>query len=465
MLGRRQEFNLQLQQISDAILLFVGLLVGHWLRGDVARWIWPEMVEIPPFSESFWLLAVVCPFLPLMLEQQGYYRNVLGKRWWDFVRQMAQACTLVGLMVAFCEVILHWRAQSRAAMLIGLALGVVFLLTRIRLAQLVLHWRIVHGYADKERVVVAGHVDDIAEMLETMPAEQRAEMEVVGMFDVMNEPVEELVKLLHDKAVSRVVFTVRHAHFHKIEAAVQACEVEGVEAWLGADFFQTSLARPGFDMLGGRLMLVFRSTPTISWELWLKDVIDRLGALSLLVLSLPLWLVAMIGIKVSSPGPVFFVQERAGRHGRSFKMLKFRTMEDGAQAKQEELAAKNQMSGPVFKVENDPRIFKFGRWLRRLSIDELPQLVNVLRGEMSLVGPRPLPTYEIQRIEKHSQRRRLSMKPGLTCLWQVSGRNKIKNFEDWVALDLRYIDDWSLWLDVKILFRTLPAVLRGGGAH
>jgi exopolysaccharide biosynthesis polyprenyl glycosylphosphotransferase len=465
MLGRRQELNLQLQQISDAVLLLAGLGLGHWLRGDVARWIWPELSEIPSFSESIWLAAVVCPFLPLMLEKQGYYRNVLGKRWWDFVKQMTQACAMVALMVAFCEVILRWRAQSRAAMLIGLALGVIFLLVRIRLTQVLLHWRIVHGYADKERVVVAGHLDDITLMLETMPAEQRAEMEIVGVYDVMNAPVEELVSLLHEKAVSRVVFTVRHAHFRKIEEAVQACEVEGVEAWLGADFFQTSLARPGFDMLGGRLMLVFRSTPTISWELWLKDVIDRVGALILLILTMPIWLVAMIGVKLSSPGPVFFVQERAGRHGRSFLMLKFRTMEVGAEAKQEALAEKNEMSGPVFKVENDPRIFGFGRWLRRLSVDELPQLVNVLRGEMSLVGPRPLPTYEIQRIEKHGQRRRLSMKPGLTCLWQVSGRNKINSFEEWVALDLRYIDEWSLWLDLKILCRTIPAVLMGGGAH
>jgi len=146
-------------------------------------------------------------------------------------------------------------------------------------------------------------------------------------------------------------------------------------------------------------------------------------------------------------------------------MWKFRTMHTNAEAMREELAAQNEMDGPVFKIRNDPRIFAFGSWLRRLSIDELPQLLNVLRGEMSLVGPRPLPVYEIDRIEKHAQRRRLSVKPGLTCLWQVSGRNGIKNFEDWVALDLAYIDNWSLWLDLQILLRTLPAILRGSGAH
>jgi lipopolysaccharide/colanic/teichoic acid biosynthesis glycosyltransferase len=165
-----------------------------------------------------------------------------------------------------------------------------------------------------------------------------------------------------------------------------------------------------------------------------KDVLDRVGAAFLIVATSPLWVAAAIGIKLSSPGPIFFAQSRAGRSGRSFRMFKFRTMCTDAEAQQMKLEKNNQMSGPVFKLKHDPRIFAFGRWLRRLSIDELPQLINVLRGEMSLVGPRPLPTYEIQKIEKHAQRRRLSVKPGLTCLWQVMGRNTINSFEDWVAL-------------------------------
>jgi lipopolysaccharide/colanic/teichoic acid biosynthesis glycosyltransferase len=146
-------------------------------------------------------------------------------------------------------------------------------------------------------------------------------------------------------------------------------------------------------------------------------------------------------------------------------MFKFRTMCPDAESKRQELAGSNEMSGPVFKVRHDPRVFPFGGWLRKFSIDELPQLLNVLRGEMSLVGPRPLPLYEIARIEKHAQRRRLSVKPGLTCLWQIMGRNRISSFEDWVALDLKYIDNWSIWLDLEILCKTPGAVLRGAGAH
>jgi len=146
-------------------------------------------------------------------------------------------------------------------------------------------------------------------------------------------------------------------------------------------------------------------------------------------------------------------------------MWKFRTMVMDAEEQKKDLEVENQMSGPVFKIEKDPRIFKFGAILRRFSIDEFPQIINVLAGDMSLVGPRPLPVDEVKRIEEAAQRRRLSVKPGLTCLWQVSGRNEIESFEEWVALDLKYIDNWSLWLDLQILLRTVPAVLFGSGAR
>jgi lipopolysaccharide/colanic/teichoic acid biosynthesis glycosyltransferase len=195
-----------------------------------------------------------------------------------------------------------------------------------------------------------------------------------------------------------------------------------------------------------------------------KGFLDRLGALVILLCSWPLWIFAAIGIKLKSPGPVFFKQPRGGKNGRPFVMYKFRTMGTDAEVKKKALESENEMTGPVFKVENDPRIFKFGSFLRKWSIDELPQLINVLLGHMSLVGPRPLPTDEVERIEHSSQRRRLSMKPGLTCLWQISGRNQITNFEEWVELDLKYIDNWSLWLDFKILVLTLPAVLFQRGA-
>jgi len=218
----------------------------------------------------------------------------------------------------------------------------------------------------------------------------------------------------------------------------------------------------------GRAMEVLMksaTSPDASWALLIKNVIDRLGAAILLILASPLFLFAAIGIRLSSSGPVIFKQQRGGKNGRPFTMYKFRTMATNAETRREELASRNEMSGPVFKVGNDPRVTAFGRWLRKTSIDELPQLVNVLHGHMSLVGPRPLPLYEVEKFENSAQRRRLSVKPGLTCLWQISGRNNVTNFQEWVRLDLAYIDNWTLWLDFKILLKTIPSVILGLGAR
>jgi exopolysaccharide biosynthesis polyprenyl glycosylphosphotransferase len=242
------------------------------------------------------------------------------------------------------------------------------------------------------------------------------------------------------------------------------CEVEGVEAWLVADFFQTEVSQPTFDDFGGRPIMVFRSAPGTSWQSMFKSVVDFVGAIVLLlVFALPMIIVALI-IKATSKGPVMFRQQRAGLNGAPFTMFKFRTMVTNAEQLKQELAALNEMSGPVFKITRDPRVTPIGKWLRKTSVDEFPQLFNVLRGEMSLVGPRPLPVDEVKRFDDVAHRRRLSVKPGLTCLWQISGRSQISDFKEWVRLDLQYIDNWSLWLDFKILLRTIPVVLFGRGA-
>ncbi|RYD83946.1 MAG: exopolysaccharide biosynthesis polyprenyl glycosylphosphotransferase, partial [Verrucomicrobiaceae bacterium] len=264
-----------------------------------------------------------------------------------------------------------------------------------------------------------------------------------------------------------VLFATKNSEFEKVARAVEACELQGVEAWIAASFIRSQIARPVFDAVGAKPMLVLRSTPELSWELMFKGFIDVAGSVIIILFTLPFWIIAAVGIKLASPGsPVFFSQMRAGRYGKPFKMWKFRTMMPNA----EELLQKikedhgNQMGGPVFKLDGDPRIFPFGAFLRKFSIDELPQLLNVLMGDMSLVGPRPLPLYEVEAFRELSHRRRLSVKPGITCEWQAGGRNQITNFDEWVKMDLRYIDNWSLGLDIRILLRTIPAVLFGRGA-
>jgi exopolysaccharide biosynthesis polyprenyl glycosylphosphotransferase len=312
--------------------------------------------------------------------------------------------------------------------------------------------------------VLLGSPEGIAQMRAELQRRNQDEIEVVAELDVESTPVERLVETLHEHSANGVLVNARKAHFDAVEQAIRACELEGVEIWLVANFFQTQISRTSLDDFYGRPVLVFRSTPETSLQGVLKQMMDILLASVLLLAGLPLYLLIALLIKLSSPGPVLFRQQRSGLNGRPFTLYKFRTMVTNAEQLKHELAAMNEMTGPVFKVSNDPRVTAVGRLLRKYSLDEFPQLYNVLRGEMSLVGPRPLPVDEVRRFHDLAHRRRLSVKPGLTCLWQISGRSEVRDFREWVRLDLEYIDNWSLWLDLKILWRTVPVVLTGAGA-
>ena len=461
MLGRQQEFNLKIIQILDSVLLALAFWAAYSLRDHGTRIF--KWATIPGIDKFYWQFLLIVPFTPLVLERFGFYTHPAQK---NTIRSLTQLCQGLLIMVLLTSVAVAFgqkAAESRAVVLLFPLIAVPALMVRELLVKQWLRKQIAMGRL-KQRVILAGPPQDVEKLLLTFTKGQLAELDFVDRIDISVEPVSRLVIALHEKSVERVIFAAAHVHLNRIEEAVNACEIEGVEAWLWADFIQTSIARPTFDAMGGKPMLVFRCTPEISWALFVKSLIDKVGALILILLTSPFMLAAWIGIKIASPGPAIFTQMRSGRHGHPFKMYKFRTMCTDAEQKQQELQAMNQMSGPVFKVEGDPRIFPLGRWLRKFSIDELPQLINVLIGDMSLVGPRPLPVYEVEKFADPAHRRRLSMKPGITCLWQISGRNEIKNFDQWVELDLKYIDNWSLWLDISILVRTIPAVLLGAGA-
>ncbi len=462
MLGRRQELNLQFLQITDALLLVVAFWSAHTFRYMGYGW---GIFDVPiaPFTEFQWLLFVLVPFGPICMEAQGYYEHPTRKEFGKSLAQLGRAALVLGIIIAFCAYFLKLNLESRAVMPLFAVFASLLLLLRER-GTIARYRRRVKTGALREPVILAGTAADIRAFRESFTAEQVMELVVVDELNLEERTTDDLAESLHKHAVGRVIFVGGHTQLAQLQEYIGICEIEGVEAWLSADFIRTSIARPDFDAFGTKPMLVFRAAPSVSWALMCKHLFDRFVALLALVLFSWLFVLLALAVRMSGPGPVIFRQARGGKNGRPFTMFKFRTMVTDAEMQRDELQRMNQMSGPVFKVEKDPRVTRIGRFLRKTSLDEWPQLFNVLRGDMSLVGPRPLPLYEVEKFETTAQRRRLSMKPGITCLWQISGRSNITSFEQWVKLDLEYIDNWSLWLDAKILLRTVPVVLFGFGA-
>lgn len=274
--------------------------------------------------------------------------------------------------------------------------------------------------------------------------------------------LEDLEKILREQVVDEILIALPMKSFYtEIANIIQISEQVGIEVKIPTDLFTVKLATASMSTYADMDLIDFYTSPKMTWQLLTKRFLDLTLSAILLVMLSPLFVIISIVIKATSVGPVLFKQQRVGYNGRQFLCLKFRTMVQNAEDMKEQLIHLNEVAGPVFKMKNDPRVTRVGRFLRKTSIDELPQLINVFMGDMSLVGPRPpLPSEVREYCLAH--RRRLSMKPGLTCIWQTSGRNSL-NFQKWVELDEQYIDTWSLWLDFKILLRTVPAILKGSG--
>jgi exopolysaccharide biosynthesis polyprenyl glycosylphosphotransferase len=466
MLRRDRQIRTQIYQFVDGGLFALGLWVG-W----VIRYYWNHLpilglmpnVPISDFGvDYFWLFLVVIPMAPLILEWQGYYESSIFSPRRQVYWQLAKACVIIAIFLILIVFMLHRQGARGVFIIFGIA-SFALMVGKVEL----LRW----GYRSdlaksrlRRDILLVGTPEDTKVLRESVGSAQQ-EMAIVGEFDLNKAPVEELVDFLHAHSINTVIINAGHSVLGDVESAILACEVEGIETWLLADFFKTQISRTSLDNFFGHPVFVFHSGPEEPWARIIKQVIDFFGALVLLAIFAIPMIIAAIGVKLTSKGPVLFKQTRSGLNGKPFMMYKFRTMVIDAEELKKNLAALNEMSGPVFKVTNDPRITPIGRYLRKFSIDEFPQLFNVLMFDMSLVGPRPLPVDEVKRFHEVSHRRRLSVKPGLTCLWQISGRNDIKDFDEWVRLDLKYIDEWSIWLDIKILWRTIGVVLLGKGAR
>lgn len=326
------------------------------------------------------------------------------------------------------------------------------------------------------RLLIVGTGKRVERFIDQVNSHSEWGLHIIGLIDKDEErtgetvngetiigSLEQIPQIIHSRIVDEVVFVVPRAWLEDIEKYIHFLEIEGVRVSVAVDYFELRIARAKQTHLYGFPLLTFESTPDTIWMLLIKRVCDIIGSVCGLVLGAPIFLVIAVLVKYTSPGSVLFRQTRSGRSGRPFTLYKFRTMYSDAESRLEELREHNEMKGPVFKMEKDPRITRLGRFLRTFSLDELPQLWNVLSGDMSIVGPRPALPSEIEQYEPW-QRRRLSMRPGITCLWQVMGRNTITDFDTWMKLDLEYIDNWSLRLDLEIFLKTIPVVLFAKGA-
>jgi exopolysaccharide biosynthesis polyprenyl glycosylphosphotransferase len=326
------------------------------------------------------------------------------------------------------------------------------------------------------RVLIVGSGTRAKRLAETLLSNSEWGIRIVGHLDPdptrigdrvlessVRGTVDDISSVLKENVIDEVILAVPRAMIPNVDKIAHVCEDEGVKLCLMADVFDVQVARMRLVELGAIPLLTLEPVAQEEWKLFVKRLLDVTITVLMAPLLLPLIGIVALVVKLDSPGPVFFVHERVGLRKRRFRMLKFRTMVQEAEHLQAGLEHLNEAKGPIFKIANDPRITRVGRLLRRSSLDELPQILHVLTGEMSLVGPRPMSLRDVDLFDQGIQRKRFSVKPGLTCLWQISGRSQLP-FSRWLELDLHYIEHWSLGLDIKILFKTLPVVLSGKGA-
>lgn len=329
---------------------------------------------------------------------------------------------------------------------------------------------------NRRTVLVVGTGDQTMRFMEAIARNFSWGLDIIGFLDPSADHVgqeifekkilgsfEDITTVLHTHQLDEVILTVSTKRMAEIRNVLEACEREGVPVLIVSDFLGKIAKTIRADVIYGLPIIGISYTTDRGPSLYAKRLMDIFVSLLLLLLFSPVFLITAIAIKVTSPGPVFYKLNVLGFNRNPFNIWKFRTMVVGAEQMKAQLISLNEIDGPVFKIKNDPRVTHLGRYLRKYSLDELPQLWSVLKGDLSLVGPRAPGPHEVNRFESW-QRRKLSIKPGLTCIWQVNGRSEVTKFDDWVKMDLEYIDNWSLWLDLKILLKTVPAVFSGRGA-
>lgn len=461
--------------LGDLALTNAAFALSYVLRYKLQLFRNVDPVNFVPYRSYLGIQLGYTLVLIVTLAIEGAWRHRRGATWLDEVYTIVNGTTTAMVVVLVLIFGIRPLAFSRLLLLYVSVLTVAFLAAGRLVKRTIEVYRRRRGIGvDRTLIVGAGEVartvmrtlvarPDLGYHLVGFvnPNPQEPE-EAIGRFRQLGS-LENLTATLKRHRVSEVIITVPSSHHHRIQQIIRSCHRAGARARIVPDFFQLSLQQVDIDNLGGIPLIGVRETRLGRGPRLIKRAMDILGGAAGLTFLSPLIGALALAIRLDSRGPVFFRQERLGENGQPFHVIKFRSMRLGAEAEQEQLMALNEADGPLFKIREDPRLTRVGRWIRRKSLDELPQFLNVVRGEMSLVGPRPPLASEVAEYQGW-QRKRLSVKPGITGLWQVSGRSDLA-FDEMCLLDIYYIENWSLWLDVRIILRTVPQFFLGKGAY
>ncbi len=458
--------------LVDAAAVGLAFLAAYYGAGKLLRQVLQQHAELKvilPVERYLWLLWASVPMWWLLFGLFGCYDFSLLERRRQSLARMVRPL-LMGSVAVGAAVFFSKELEFARRVVGGFIVANIALLVIGRFSVLTVAARMHRAGGTLRRVLVVGTgpaARDFGQEIRTagwglqLAGYVALEPGAGDEFPNCVGNIKRLPEILDENSVDDVVLADPTSDLAAAQGVIKCCEEVGVAIHIPPRFFQAALSRPHLETFSGIPMLTFTTTPYTPLALGIKRTTDIVGSLMLLaVFGVPMLAFAIV-IRLASPGKAIFSQERCGLYGRRFVMYKFRSMHADAEQRRAELDAANEMDGPVFKMRADPRITPFGRFLRRYSLDELPQLWNVFNGDMSLIGPRPPLLSEVDRYERW-QRRRLSMRPGLTCIWQVSDRNTAM-FDKWMEYDLYYIDHWSLWLDLKIAVLTIPAVIKGTG--
>jgi exopolysaccharide biosynthesis polyprenyl glycosylphosphotransferase len=461
--------------LSDAILIFAAFVTAYFLRYQAQLFFSVDPAFQLPFTGYLPLGFSTVVVLLIAFRFSHVYPYQPGRNWMSEDWRIATASTAGMMIIIVASLAVRPMLYSRLVFLYTAVLVTIYL----SIGRMVISWA--RSYLRRydigvERVLLVGAGDVGRMVMRTVAARPDYGLKLVGFLDDNPAksstdvgrfkalgPTENAGEVIRQHQIERVIVCLPWQSHRTIQRLFRECEQLGVEAYVVPDLFQLTKNQMRVEELNGIPLLTTRDVSIQGWNLFVKRTFDLVVGVLMALVALPIGLAIALAIRLDTPGPIFYTQTRVGKNGREFRCHKFRSMVVNADELRDQVATMNESSGPLFKIRNDPRLTSVGRLIRRYSLDELPQLINILKGEMSLIGPRPNLPSEVAHYQEW-MKKRLSVSPGLTGLWQVSGRSDL-TFDEMVLLDIYYVENWSLGIDLGILIRSVPAVLRARGAY